>query len=152
MKVQGTYAIKAPQERVWELLLDPQAIAKCIPGCQGLEPTGPNQYRTSIRIGVAAVQGTYQATVRVADVKPMSEYKLQVEGQGGPGFVKGEARIKLTPGAGRTDVVVAGEAQVGGSLAAVGQRLGSGVATLLLGDFFKRMKRLAEAQPQSKGA
>ncbi|MBI3953983.1 MAG: carbon monoxide dehydrogenase subunit G [Chloroflexi bacterium] len=146
MKIEGSYAINAPADKVWALLLDPKAIAKCIPGCQGLEPAGPGRYQATIRIGVATIQGTYRATIQVVDPRPANEYRLRFEGQGGSSFVKGEAHVTLAPGGNGTRVAVVGQAQLGGGLAAVGQRLAGGAAQLLMGQFFKRMKRLAEGK------
>ncbi|MSQ33534.1 MAG: carbon monoxide dehydrogenase [Dehalococcoidia bacterium] len=155
MKIEGSYGIKAPQEVVWALLQDPQAMAKCIPGCEGLELAGPNRYLATLHVGIGAIQGTYRATIRLVEPRPNHEYRLQVEGQGGQGFVKGQAHIRLATVGQQTRVTVTGEAELGGVLASAGQRLAGGVAKLLMGQFFKRIKRLAEAkgsQPADGGA
>ena len=40
MTLDGSYTFNAPRERVWALLMDTDAIAGCVPGCEGLEPIG----------------------------------------------------------------------------------------------------------------
>jgi carbon monoxide dehydrogenase subunit G len=145
MKIEATYSVKAPQEKVWALLQDRQALAKCIPGCDALEPVGPSSYVATIRVGIAAVKGTYRAAVQLIDPRPMNEYHLRVEGQSGANYVKGEALIRLSANGGQTRVIVSGQAELGGSLASVGQRLAPGVAKLLMSQFFNHLKKLAEA-------
>ena len=58
MDITASYTFNAPRERVWDLMLDPAAIATCIPGCEALEPDGDNRYRAKITIGMAAITGT----------------------------------------------------------------------------------------------
>ena len=38
MKVEGTFTIDAEREKVWGMLMSPETLAGCIPGCEGLEP------------------------------------------------------------------------------------------------------------------
>src|SRR5690348_13818036 len=128
MDITGTYEFAAPPARVWELLMDPEAIASCIPGCEALEPAGDNRYRAKLAVSMAAITGTYEGVVELADVEPQRSYRLIVEGQGRPGFVKGSATIVLRPETIGTIVEVTGSVQSGGPLARMGQRLMSGVA------------------------
>ena len=69
--------------------------------------------------------------------QPPLNYTLQVEGSGGPGFVKGTAKITLEPSGDSTSVKVDGDGQVGGMLAGVGQRMLPGVAKMLMNQFFE---------------
>ena len=45
MKMNGTYTLDAPVEKVWAFLMDPQAIAKVIPGCETLQEVNPIRIR-----------------------------------------------------------------------------------------------------------
>ena len=67
MDITGTYTFAAPPERVWDLMMDPAAIASCIPGCERLEPDGVDRYRPRITIGMAAITGSYEGTVVITD-------------------------------------------------------------------------------------
>ena len=147
MKVEGTFTIKAKQDRVWELLQDPDVLAACIPGCEKLEPTGADTYAATLNVGVAGIKGRYQGTVAVADRDPPNGYRMIVEGSGGPGFVKGEGAFSLTEKkAGVTTIHVQGEGQAGGTLARVGQRLMLQAAKLLMKQFFTRLNKEAAAR------
>lgn len=147
MKVEGTFKIKAGQDRVWELLQDPDVLAVCIPGCEKLEPTGEDSYAATLNVGVAAIKGRYQGTVAVADRDPPNGYRMIVEGSGGPGIVKGEGTFSLTEKkAGETTIHVAGDAQASGTLARVGQRLMLQAGKLLMKQFFTRLNKEATAR------
>ena len=140
MKIEGTFEFSDPPERVWSKLLDPLALRQCIPGCEALEPSGPDRWTARLQVGAGPVRGRYTGSVAVTDLSAPLSYTLVVEGSGSPGFVKGTARVTLVPAGSGTRVDVAADAQVGGTVAAVGQRMLSGVAKMLMGQFFECLR------------
>jgi carbon monoxide dehydrogenase subunit G len=118
-------------------LLDPESLRTCIPGVESLTETSPDHFDAVLKVGVAAIKGTYKSKVALADRVPPKEYTLLVEGSGGPGFVKGTAKISLEAEGDGTRVRVEGDGQVGGMLAGVGQRMLPGVAKMLMNQFFE---------------
>ncbi len=145
MDITGTYTFAAAPEKVWALMMDPAAIASCIPGCDQLEPDGVDRYKAAITIGMAAITGKYEGTVTISDKVAPSSYQLTVEGQGRPGFVKGTVTITLrehpTDGGGAGTIVdVKGTAQTGGTIARLGQRLIGSAAKMMQDRFFACMQ------------
>ena len=140
MDITGTYTFAAPPERVWALMMDPEKIASCIPGCERLEPDGVDRYKAAITIGMAAITGKYDGIVTISDKVEPSSYRLKVEGQGRPGFVKGEVAITLRADGANTVVDVAGTAQTGGTIARLGQRIVGSAAKMLQDRFFACMQ------------
>ena len=136
MDITGTYTFKAPPQRVWDLLMDPAVIAGCIPGCETLQPDGDDRYRARLKVALAAITGTYDGTVVISDKQPPQSYRLVVEGQGKPGFVKGTADLTLRPDGETTIVDVTGSLQAGGAIARVGQRLIGSVSKMMQDRFF----------------
>ena len=136
MDIIGSYTFNAPPARVWDLLLDPAVLSSCIPGCERFEPAGDDRYQISLKVGLAAITGSYTGTVTLADKQPPSSYRLVVDGEGRGGFVKGSAAIALRPEGDTTTVDVTGTVQTGGPIARVGQRLISGVAKMMMDKFF----------------
>ena len=136
MEISGSYTFDAPPDRVWTLLMDPAVIASCIPGCDTFAPDGADRYRVTLTVALAAITGTYDGRVSLSDMVPPSSYRLAVEGQGRPGFVKGSCAIALRPDGTVTVVAVTGTVQVGGAVARVGQRLMGSVAKMMLDRFF----------------
>ena len=142
MKIEGAHEISAPRQRVWEAFLDPDLLRQAIPGCERLEAVGPDEYKATMKVGVAAVKGTFEGKVRLTDKQPPDTYKMSVEGSGGPGFVRGEAAITLTDSGDGTRVAYAADVQVGGLIAGVGQRMLGGVSKMMADQFFNRMTEL----------
>ena len=136
MDLNGTYTFDAPPARVWDLLMDPAVISSCIPGCQGMEATGEDRYTVKLTVAIAAITGGYEGTVAITDKVQPTSYRLTVEGQGKPGFAKGNSAITLRAEGDKTVVDVSGTVQTGGPIARVGQRLIGGVSKMMLDKFF----------------
>lgn len=137
MKLEGTCAISASRETVWKFLMDPETLAKALPGCERFEADSAGGFRATLKVGLAAIKGTYQGRVEIFDRVPPERYRMKIEGQGTGGFIKGEGSITLRDSAGGTELNYAGEAHVGGILAAVGQRLILGAAKQIVNQFFE---------------
>jgi uncharacterized protein len=151
MRIEGSREIPARRGEVWEAFLDPRVLAKAMPGCETLEAIGEGQYRAVMRVGVGGIKGTFEGAVRLADLEPPTTYRMMIEGRGLPGFVRGEARITLSDVGEGTGVSYVADVQVGGLVAGVGQRMLSGIARMMLDDFFARMSRLLAAPTPSAG-
>ena len=136
MDIAGSYTFDAPPDRVWALLMDPAALSSCIPGCEKFEADGDGRYNVTLTVGLAAITGTYKGTVVLDNMVPPTAYRLTVEGQGRPGFVKGTSVIALRADGETTIVDVTGAVHTGGPIARVGQRLIGGVAHMMLERFF----------------
>ena len=139
MKISGTYTLPVPPERAYQMMQDPEILARAIPGCQGLEKTGENEYRMKMVMALASLSGAFEGKVRITDQEPPSSFRLVVEGSGRIGFVKGDGLLKLRAVDGGTEVSYEGDAQVGGTIAAIGQRLIDGTAKMMTKKFFEKL-------------
>jgi len=136
VKLAGKYILPAPPEKVWELLTDPVRLAKLLPGCERLDPDGPDRYKAAVKFGIAAISGKYAGTVEFAEKKPPHSMRMKISGKGLPGFVDGTGNIELAENAGQTELRYTGDAQVGGMIASVGQRMMEGAAKKIVDQFF----------------
>jgi carbon monoxide dehydrogenase subunit G len=123
------------------MLLDPDAIKASMPGCERFEPTGPETYDITLRVGIAAIKGTYTGTVQVTDRNPRDNYRLVVSGNGKPGSVQGDAVLSLSDEGANTVVHYSGGVKAQGAIARLGSRLLGGAAKLMIGQFFKAMEK-----------
>ena len=140
MKISGSHTLAAPVEKVYALMQDPAVLARAIPGCESLEKTGEDEYRMKMKMALASLSGAFEGKVRITEQTPPNSFRLVVEGTGRVGFVKGDGLLKLSPAeAGGTEVAYEGEAQVGGTIAAVGQRLIDGTAKTMIKKFFDKL-------------
>ncbi|MEJ5990187.1 carbon monoxide dehydrogenase subunit G [Ramlibacter sp. PS3R-8] len=141
MEMQGSRHLAVSQQQAWEALNDPQVLKACIPGCDKVEPTADNQYAIAMAVKVGPVAARFAGKITLLDVLPPNSYTLAFEGQGGAaGFGKGSAKVSLAPpveGAG-CELNYTANAQVGGKIAQVGQRLVDGVARSMAEEFFRR--------------
>jgi carbon monoxide dehydrogenase subunit G len=144
MKIEGAHEVPAPRQKVWEAFLDPETLRKAIPGCEKLEAIGNDEYKAIMKVGVAAIKGTFEGKVRLLDQHPPDSYKMAVEGTGAPGFVRGETVITLTDATGGTRVSYTADLQVGGLIAGVGQRMLGGVSKMMADQFFNKMSQLLQ--------
>jgi carbon monoxide dehydrogenase subunit G len=117
------------------MLQDPAVLARCMPGCESLEKVGEGEYAMKMKMVMAAVSGRFDGKVRIADPDPPLHFRLIVEGSGKIGFMKGEGLLTFTPADTGTDVSYDGDVQVGGTIAAVGQRLIDTTAKMLIKRF-----------------
>lgn len=136
MDISATYIFNAPAEKVWNTLMDPQALASCVPGCQSLEPTGENEYQAVVNVGMGPIRGNFTAKVAMTEANPYTSYRLSLSGNSSIGFGSGESQITLNEQDGKTTVTVVSQAQAGGSIARVGQRMMESAARTLLDRFF----------------
>jgi len=123
MEISGEYVFDAPRELVWKSLLDPNVLGSVMPGGKGFEQTGEDQYSGVLEVKVGPVQGTFQGVIKLTDIVPPESYQIQVDGKGPAGFVKATGKMQLEVRENQTHMQYSGQAQVGGRIASVGQRL-----------------------------
>ena len=144
MKIAGSYRLPVPPERAYDLLQDPVILAKCIPGCEGLDRVAEGEYAMRMKMVLASVSGRFAGKVTIADPNPPSSFSMVVEGSGKIGFMKGEGTIALSPEPDGTSVSYEGNVQVGGVIANVGQRLIETSAKMVIKRFFDSLSVQAE--------
>ncbi len=146
IRLEGEYTFDGPRDVVWEVLMDPQALGKALPGVQAMEQVSEDTYKATMNVRVGPVQGRFQGTVTMKDVRPKEGYHLVVEGQGPQGFVKGEGELELEDQGEKTLLRYSLEAQVGGRIAAVGQRLIESTARSLIRQGLDSLNRQVQAR------
>jgi carbon monoxide dehydrogenase subunit G len=142
MKLEGSYDVPAPRQKVWDAFLDPAILQQAIPGCEKLEALGNDEFKATLKVGVGGVKGIFEGKVRLSDKKAPDSYRLAADGSGGPGFVKADTLISFTEEAGVTHVAYSADVQVGGLIASVGQRMLGGVSKMMADKFFGKMGEL----------
>lgn len=140
MHVTGSWTFQAPRQRVWEALNDAEVLKRCTPGCERLERVGDDRYEATLKVGVAAIKGTFQGKLAIEDKRPPEHYRLVVQGAGAPGFVNAVADFDLDDQGDRTTLRYDWDVQAGGMIAGVGQRVLGGVAKFLIDGFYKQIE------------
>ena len=138
MKLSATYQIAASRDKTFAALVDPAVLQRCIDGCEKMEKTGADSYDAHLKIGLGGIKGNYIGKVQLQDIQPPQSFTLIMEGKGGPGFVKGIARIALAEEGSQPQLSCTADAHVGGLIAAVGSRLIEAAARRMMDEFFRK--------------
>jgi carbon monoxide dehydrogenase subunit G len=145
MTMNGEVQLAAPREAVWAKLNDPEVLKACIPGCEELEKTEDNGFRAIAKMKVGPVSARFKGKVNLSDLDPPNGYRISGEGEGGvAGFAKGGATVALAEKDGGTLLRYNVEAQIGGKLAQLGQRLINGAAKKLADEFFANFAKAVQ--------
>lgn len=146
MRIEGTYTFKESREAVWQALMDPDVLAKALPGGQKLEKIDENRYEAALDVRVGPVQGKFDGEIEIFDIEEPTSYHMRVHGQGTAGFLNGEGEVVLSDVDEGTLMTYGGDAQVGGRIASVGQRLIDSTAKSLTRQGLESLERQIEAR------
>ncbi len=122
MKLDGEFVFDASVQEVWDALFDPAVLAAALPGCEKLERVD-GAYVGELKVKIGPIQGKFTGKVDLLDLVEPRSYRMTVDGRGPQGFVKATASIALAAEGTGTRIRYESEAQVGGKVASVGQRL-----------------------------
>src|SRR6201991_492844 len=137
MTMSGEVQLPASREAVWAKLNDPAVLKSCIPGCEQLDMLSPTEFQATATVKVGPVKARWKGKVKLLDLDPPNSYRITGEGEGGvAGFAKGTAKVSLADKDGGTLLTYDVEAQIGGKLAQLGQRLINSAAKKTADDFF----------------
>ncbi len=144
MKVQGSYTFDVDVESVWRALQSPDVLSGCIPGSEKISRTGPDTYDVSLRLRVAAVSGSYTGKVAIEDKVHLESYRMVVEGKGAVGSLRSDVTIRFVEEEEGTRVELSGDAQIGGFVARVGERILGAASRMLMDQFFGCLRSRVE--------
>jgi len=137
VNLDGSAVLSADPDQVWAVITDPAVLARTIPGCETLEQVGDDEYKMNVSVGVGAIRGTYAGEVKLTDQQRPSSYVMHASGAGAPGNARATVTINLEPAdGGKTNLTYSADAVIGGPVAGVGQRMITGVAKRMAGQFF----------------
>jgi len=146
LTMSGEVQIPAPKEQVYQKLNDPEVLKACVPGCESLEKLSDTEFQAVSVMKIGPVKARWKGKVTLSDLDPPNGYKITGEGEGGvAGFAKGGAAVHLSDKDGGTLLKYDVEAQIGGKLAQLGQRLIAGAAKKMADDFFAKFAAAAQA-------
>jgi len=80
MEIDKTLILPASPERVWSMLLDPQAMARCVPGMQSVQVVTPDEYTAEMVTKVSFITARMKLRTRIIE-RDEPRY-LKAEGTG----------------------------------------------------------------------
>ncbi len=153
MNLTGTYTFQADQEAVWNLLMNPDVIARALPGVDAFIPIEGevDAWHAKAKISIAAVSGSYVGTIRMTEQQPPNQYRLTVNGEGQQSIIGGTVLMQLTYDANEQQTLLTwdAEANISGKLARIGQRVIKAAANMMSNRFFSNIAQQLPASEQS---
>ena len=148
MELKESKLINTDKATVWNALMSPDVLLKCIPGCKEMTGDPENGFEATVVQKVGPVKATFKGQVTLSDLILENSLKLKGEGKGGAaGFAKGEARVNMSEENGLTTLSYTVNAKVGGKLAQLGSRIIDGFAKKMADQFFENFKATVEGDP-----
>ncbi|MGZ8396526.1 MAG: CoxG family protein [Rhodoplanes sp.] len=135
----GEVQLPAARDAVWAKLNDPEVLRTCIPGCELLDKLSDTEFQAIAVTKIGPVKARWKGKVRLTDLDPPNSYRISGDGEGGiAGFARGGAAISLVDKDGGTLLSYTAEAQIGGKIAQLGQRLVVGASKKIAAEFFTK--------------
>ena len=149
VKIEKTFQVNEPVEKVWAFLSDPRKVGTCVPGAQITEQVDARTYKGAIKVKVGPSVTDYKGEVQIVRLDEQA-HEIEILGKGQDVKGKGSASMKMT-GKLRavddgTEVVSVSELNVVGILAQMGGRVIQEVSNIMFEQFTKNFRQ----QLQSK--
>lgn len=145
MKFEGTRALRAPREKVWALIRDPNNLTKAIGDARDVVVVSPTVFTANVKAGVSVVRGTFRFRFEVVHETTPSHLSVRARGTGIGSAVDLDLGVRLEPDGTTTRLAWTADAQVSGALAGIAQRLLDQAAQKTIQDVFTNIERLAES-------
>jgi uncharacterized protein len=142
MILTGQHTVNASAQAVWNILMNPDALARIVPGITKLERIDDDNFKAVAEVKIGPVGGAFTGNLKVADrVEPQS-FKLIVQQNSKIGNANAIVLMNLTAvSAGQTQVSFNGDVKLSGTLAIMGGRVITPVANMLTKQFFEELNK-----------
>jgi uncharacterized protein len=146
MQFSGTVDIKAPRDRVWAFLIDPNQVGSCGPGVESIEVIDDTHFKARAKVGVGFISARFVVEMTMAELEAPDRALIKAHGQAPGSAVDATATMTLKdgPDAGTT-MDWSADVTISGTLASVGARLIEGTANKMIGQTFDCIRDKLEA-------
>lgn len=144
MQFSGREEIKAPPEKVFDFLIDPQNFAKGIPDIKKIEVISPDKFRVTAKLGISFLRGVFVIDFTIKEADRPKRADLHGHGSGVGSAVDLDINVNLEEKNGNTVMEWKADAKISGMLASLGQRMIGSVAEKLVRQIFENIKKNLE--------
>ena len=146
MRFEGTVDIKAPREKVWAFLMDPQQVGPCGPGVESIEIVDDTHFKARAKVGIGVISARFLMDMETAETQPPDRAVIKAHGQAPGSAVDATAEMRLSDGTdGATHMDWSADVNIAGTIASVGARLIQGTANKMIGKTFDCIRAKLEA-------
>lgn len=123
MRIEGSFHVAAPRERVYAEITNPALMAGCIPGCEAIEVINPKTYRARILVEVGPIKARFNLVVEITSEERPARVLCVTRGEEGTraSMLSANSELQLADAAdGATEVKYASDVSVTGRLGKFG--------------------------------
>ena len=154
MELEHSFTVPVPEDRAWEVLLDVEQVAPCMPGAT-LDSVEGDEIKGRIKVKVGPIAMTYAGTARFTE-RDKDAHVITLEASGketrGAGTASAKVRSMLEGQDGQTHVIVHTTLNVTGRPAQFGRGVMAEVGGKLIGIFASNLADMLAAQPSPASA
>jgi hypothetical protein len=144
LSFEGAYQVNAPREKIWDFIIDPNKIGKCLPDLRSLEAGADNKFTAIARVGVGLMKGDFKFQFAVVEQQPPTHARLKGNGKGLGSSVNMDVVIDLAQADAGTKLTYKADVQIAGTIASLGQRIIGGTAEKTIAAVFNCIKKQLE--------
>ncbi len=151
MKIEKSFTINAPQEKVWQFISSPEKVGMCFPGCQSVTALGEDKYKASIKVQIGPIKTVFNIDFEETEKRPMefSAYSSRGEESNRASRLKAESTLSLSPiDEFSTQVEYKSELSIVGRLGKFGAGMMAKKADSLGDEFVKVLRLQIEGPPE----
>ena len=152
MKVQQSFVIDQPRERVWRFFEDVPEVARCVPGVESVEVVDDEHSKVLMTQSVGPMSATFDLKMRVTERVPADRMQFTAIGKavkGAAGNVRSVNTVTLAPDGGGTKVSLESDFAMGGVLGSVGQKVIAKQASGITEQFATALERALNGEPST---
>ena len=141
MQLTGNKLLNASNARVFSMLMDPDVLAKIVPGISSLQKISENIYKSTLSLKIGPVGGSFTGNLQIEDITPDKSFTLKAQQNSKIGNANAIVKIAMKEAANnQAEVSFDGDVKLSGVLATMGQRVIGGVANTLTKQFFNNLE------------
>lgn len=146
MKYQGKVSLQATAETVWDVVLDIEQFADCMPGMQDLVKIDDRTFEGGMSAKVGPVSGDIRFRSQIVDVDPHVSLTAHVEGEDSltKSTMTSDITMTLSPDGNATELAYVAEVNIKGRLGIVGDMILRATGVQVIDEFFNRLRKKVE--------
>ena len=145
MQFSGSVEIKAPRDRVWAFVVDPQQVGWCGPGVESIETIDASHFRAQAKVGIGMISARFAVNLEIGETQQPDRAVIRASGQAPGSAVNATGEMRLSgPAAGPTTMDWSADVAISGTIASLGARLIEGVANKQIAQTFDCMRAKLE--------
>ncbi|HXG25419.1 MAG TPA: carbon monoxide dehydrogenase subunit G [Candidatus Binatia bacterium] len=146
MEFSGSTEIKAPRDKVWAFVIDPQQVGWCGPGVESIDEIDPTHFRARAKVGIGVIAARFVVNLELAEAVEPDRAVIKAAGQAPGSAVEATGSMSLSgPPEGPTTMSWSADVRIMGTIASVGARLIEGTANKMIAKTFDCMRAKLEA-------